>query len=67
MVNDGPMMRLVEDLVEMGFPKKMAKTMVREAFAKAGKDSKSIHNTLPAFYVDGDDIILIDTSMGLKL
>jgi len=66
MVKGGPIEWLMNELIEMGFPKKMAKTMAKEAFAKAGKDSKSFHNNLPAILIDGNDIVLIDTSIGLK-
>jgi len=66
MINDGPIMWLMDELIEMGFPKRMAKKMAKGAFAKAGKDSKSFHNNLPAVLIDGTDVILIDTSAGLK-
>ena len=61
-----PIKELTNELMRMGFPKIMARRMAKAAFKKAGIDSKSLQNNLPAFYIDGNDIILIDTSLGLK-
>lgn len=66
MIVDTPRKLLTKELVNMGFPEEMANEMANKALTKAGMDSKSIHNNLPAFYVDGEEIILIDTSMGLR-
>lgn len=66
MPEDSLIVCLENELITMGFPERMAKKMASEAFTKAGIESKSIHNNLPAFLVDGGKINLIDTSMGLK-
>ena len=61
-----PIKELTNELKRMGFPKIMARRMAEATFEKSGIDSKSPQNNLPAFYIDGNDIILIDTSLGLK-
>lgn len=58
--------QLIKELADMGFPEEMANKMASKALKQAGMDSKSIQNTLPAFYIDDGNIILIDTSIGIK-
>ncbi len=62
---DATLVKLISELTTLGFPKKMAVDCAVAVVTESGQAIKSPANTLPAFYIDGNDIILINTSLGL--